>query len=280
MSAMGGFHWLASYPKSGSTWLRLSLRSLSQGGEPVDFGARESFAPVASRRDALDAWLDAQSSDLTPDEAEALRPRLYEAEAAAAPEPLLRMAYDARVPTPAGEPLFPPHLTLAAVYLVRDPRDVAVSLAHHLGVPADEAIAFMARPEAAFSGSRRVGTLQLRQRLLTWSAHVESWLDAAPAPLLLRYEDMLADPVAALSRVARHLGWSVSDDAAPRAAAATRFDRLRGLEERDGFRDTPLQGARFFRRGVAGGWRDSLSPAQAARVEAAHGAVMARLGYR
>ena len=278
---MSGFHWLASYPKSGNTWLRLALHSLSRGGTPPDFAGPVDFASIASARSVYDACLDVESSDLTQEETANLRPRLYEAQARDAAEPLLRKVHDAWILTPAGEPLFPPAVTLGTIYIARDPRDVAVSLAHHRAIPLDEAVAFMGDPDAAFSPNLRRCSRQFLQRLLTWSGHAASWLDApAPAPLLLRYEDMLADPALALVRAARHLGREAPEDAVRRAVEATRFDALRAAEERSGFRGKPPKAGRFFRRGVAGGWRDALTAAQAARIERDHGAVMARLGYR
>ena len=277
---MSGYHWLASYPKSGNTWLRLALSSLARGGAPPDFAAEDRFAPIASDRTAFDLLLDVDSADLTDDEAEALRPRFHEIDAGRYAEPQLRKVHDAWTRTPAGEPLFPPALTLGAVYLVRDPRDVAVSLAHHLGIDLDRTIAFMGRADAALAMGGRGGVPQLRQRLLTWSAHVRSWLDAPAPPLLLRYEDMLADPAATLARAARHLGRAAAPEAVARAAAATRFEALRAAEARHGFAERPKTAGRFFRRGIAGGWRDTLTPAQAARIEADHGGVMADLGYR
>ena len=277
---MSGYHWLASYPKSGNTWLRLALSSLARDGAPPDFAAEDRFAPIASDRTAFDLLLDVDSADLTDDEAEALRPRFHEIEAGRHAEAQLRKVHDAWTRTPAGEPLFPPALTLGAVYLVRDPRDVAVSLAHHLGIDLDRSIVFMGRPDAALAMGGRRGMPQLRQRLLTWSAHVRSWLDAPTTPLLLRYEEMLADPAAALARAAQHLGRAAAPEAVARAAAATRFEALRAAEARHGFAERPKSAGRFFRRGVAGGWRDTLTPAQAARIEADHGGVMADLGYR
>ncbi|HYD68963.1 sulfotransferase domain-containing protein [Azospirillum sp.] len=278
---MSGFHWLASYPKSGNTWLRLGLFSLSRDGATPDFASHRTFISIASTRAAFDSRLDVESSDLTDDEAAALRPRLYEAEAQAAANPLLRKVHDAWTLTAAGEPLFPPAVTLGTVYIVRDPRDVAVSLTHHMGMKQDEAIAFLADPAATLARSGPRCKAQLPQRLLTWSAHVESWLDAPelPPPLLLRYEDMLDDAAAALLRIARHLGWEATTEAAAKAADATRFEALRAAEERHGFRERPAKAARFFRRGVAGGWRDTLTATQAARIERDHGTVMARLGY-
>lgn len=278
---MSGFFWLASYPKSGNTWLRLGLQSLGNNGKPPDFTDRNGFAPIANARRAFDSHLDVESSDLTEDEAATLRPRLYETEARIAGEPLLRKVHDAWTPTSAGEPLFPPAVTLGTLYIVRDPRDVVVSLADHMGMPLDKAVAFLGDPKATLSPSRRRANTQLPQRLLTWSTHVESWLDAPgpPAPLLLRYEDMLNDPAAALLRAARHMGWDVTPEAAAKAAAATRFDALRAAEERHGFHERSPKANRFFRSGIAGGWRDKLTATQAAQIERDHGTVMARLGY-
>ncbi|WP_269747040.1 sulfotransferase domain-containing protein [Elstera litoralis] len=179
---MSGYHWLASYPKSGNTWLRLALSSLSRDGAPPDFAAKVGFAPIASNRSPFDLLLDVDSGDLTDDEAEALRPCFYELEARRHAEPQLRKVHDAWTLTSAGEPLFPPALTLGTLYIARDPRDVAVSLAAHLGMTVDEAIAAMAAPAATLARGGKRGKTQLAQRLLSWSAHVESWLDAPGMP--------------------------------------------------------------------------------------------------
>lgn len=275
---MSGYHWLASYPKSGNTWLRLALASLHRGGAPPDFAADDDFAGIASDRGSFDALLDVDSADLTPDEIEGLRPRFYELEAARSPAPQLRKVHDAWTRTASGEPLFPPALTAAAIYVVRDPRDVAVSLAEHLGRDLDRTIATMARATVLGADGRRGGP-QLGQRLLSWGGHVRSWREAPVRTLLLRYEDMLADPAAALAAAAGHLGREAPPEAVARAVAATRFEALRAAEARHGFREKARAGQVFFRRGTAGGWRRALTPAQAAAVEAAHGPVMAELGY-
>jgi len=277
---MSGYFWLASYPKSGNTWLRLALHSLARDGAPPDFSVEERFAPIASDRAPLDLLLDVDSADLTDDEAEILRPRLYELEARQFAEPQLRKVHDAWRKTPAGEPLFPPSVTLGSICIVRDPRDVAVSLAHHLATDIERAITFMGCPDAALAVGRRRGVQQFRQTLLTWSGHVRSWLHTPKPPLLMRYEDMLADPTAALERAARHLGWRSPHDMVAKAVAATRMEALRKAEDQLGFREKVAPEVRFFRRGVAGGWRDTLSAAQAARIEADHGDLMAELGYR
>lgn len=276
---MNGFFWLASYPKSGNTWLRLMLHSVQRGGAAPDFSEASGFAPVASARNIFDDVLGIESSDLSPDEITTLRPRLYQILASHAREPLLRKVHDAWILTPANEPLLPPAVTMGAVYIVRDPRDVVASMANHNGVALERSIARLSDPANVIAASDRRLADQLPQRLLSWSGHVESWLDSPIDPLVLRYEDMLADPLAALRRVVDRLGWSAESAMLESAVRATRFELLHAAEQRHGFRERPTRSQRFFRRGQSGGWRDELTAEQAARIEADHGPAMRRLGY-
>ena len=276
---MSCYHWLASYPKSGNTWLRLALASLSKGGQNLDFRSSELFAPIACDRAAMDEVADVDSAALTLAEEEAARPAFFRLEAAWLGKPQLRKVHHAWTRTAAGEPLFPPDVTASAVYVIRDPRDVAISLAHHHGSSIDAAIAFMDDPAAMLAGGSGYGSPQLRQRLLTWSDHARSWLASPIQPLLVRFEDMLDTPANSLERVARHLRWNPSASAIAGAVEATRFDALQAQEERHGFRERTRAEVPFFRRGLAGGWRDSLTPAQRQRIEASHGEAMAMFGY-
>ena len=105
-------------------------------------------------------------------------------------------------------------------------------------------------------------------------------IDAHPGRVLLvRYEDMRIDTAGELARIADYVGWPVAAEDIARAVADTRFETLSAAEDRHGFRERPNSARRFFRRGEAGGWRDALSASQVAALEAAHGAMMRRLGY-
>lgn len=270
--------WLASYPKSGNTWLRAVLSAAKSGGAP-DINNLEG-GPIAAGRHLFDDALGIASSDLTPDEVELLRPRADEVLARGGPEVLLRKVHDAFFVGPTGEPVVSVSATAAAIYVIRDPRDVAVALAHHDGKPVEWAAGQLNSPTAGMGGLR--GFLgQLRQRLGTWSEHVRSWVDDAPFPVhVLRYEDCLADPVPAFGHALRAAGLGPLDD--ERVAAAVElaaFDRLRAAEERDGFRERPPAATRFFRSGRAGSWRDEMPGEVAASIESAHAEVMARFGY-
>jgi aryl sulfotransferase len=131
----------------------------------------------------------------------------------------------------------------------------------------------------SLAGSTRRLSQHLRQPLLRWCDHVESWL-AAPFPVhLLRYEDLLADPLDAVRALAEFVTLPASEAAIATAVEAAGFARLQAQEREAGFAESPRHASAFFREGRADGWRRVLTPAQADRIVAAHGPVMRRLGY-
>jgi aryl sulfotransferase len=275
---MGGIFWLASYPKSGNTWLRAFLATLVSG-EPADINKMTFLGGIASNRFGLDEALGIAAADLTLEQQTNLRPRAYEIWAAEAERPLYCKAHDCYHLTPAGEPLFPTNVTRGAVYVVRDPRAVTVSLAHHTGRTIDAEIVRMADTDLSFPDSFKHLDEQLQQRLQSWSGHVQSWL-TAPFPVhVVRYEDMVGDPAAAFGAIARFLDLPHDAEKIASAVAATTFSRLQEQERASGFVERPRHSPVFFREGRVDGWRDVLTPAQAARIVAAHGAVMRQYGY-
>jgi aryl sulfotransferase len=270
--------WLASYPKSGNTWLRLLLASCLNGGRAVDINAIPVGSGLAADRAAFDERLGVPAADLADDEVLALKAAALRAEVADIDPPLFLKTHDARVILPGGEWTVPPDITRGAVYLVRDPRDVAPSLARHLGFELDRAIDFMSRP-ARMAQTRRALPSLLPQMWSDWSANVESWLTAVPFPaVVVRYEQLRAAPEEVVAGLLDALGLSQPRPVVRDAVAATSLDTLRAQEAAEGFREAH-RSAPFFGEGRVGGWREVLSRAQAARIEADHGATMRRLGY-
>lgn len=279
--------WLASYPKSGNTWFRMLVANLSaKDGKPVDINDLPERGGIASARGPFDYFSLIDSGLLTHDEIDCLRPRIYEELASGAQDdeyekedaPPVRFVkvHDAYTLTPKGEPLLAgARGAEGGIVIVRDPRDVAPSFANHYRCSIDEAITFMNDRHGLYDAR------QLRQKLPGWSGHVESWLDQTDIPVhLIRYEDMLADTLATFRRALEFAGRPARDEAIRLAVAFTDFAELRRQEQEKGFRETSRRpGGQFFRRGMAGAWRDELSGEQVARIEAAHAEMMRRLGY-
>lgn len=236
---------------------------------PVDFGLL-----------GFDTALGIKLADLSPQEAIALKPCRLEAEARHLSKPTLFRTHDAWVKTSQGEPLLSAVATASAVHLVRDPRDIAVSFAEFFDCSQDQAIALMADPtyRLVFDPDAPAGP-QLPITLLDWSSHCLSWLSAEQVPrLLIRYEDVLADPVREFTRLAVFADLASTPEQVAAAVEATRFDRLKERDRKEGFAFRG-DGRSHFRVGRAGGWREALTPAQARRIEREHGEVMIRLGY-
>ena len=277
--------WLASYPKSGNTWIRLLLENFLAGSKtPVSINALGNVLPghVSSNRQTFDTLSGVPSTECTDDDNDTLRPAVYRAQAATAMrrgKQLFCKAHDACHDTPAGEPLFPEDVTLGALYLLRNPLDVAVSFAFHQGhEDFSRIIAEMNDPGATMAGTN---ARQLRQRLFTWSRHVESWRDAPFPVLTVRYEDLLADVVGQLGRILCFLRLEGASDE-PRLRRAAAFSDFAGLQQeeaREGFREAEPRCRRFFRSGKAGDWRRYLSTEQVREIASAHGHVMSCFGY-
>lgn len=272
-----GILWLASYPKSGNTWVRLFLAALAR---VPDLATMAGTPRGATARSLLQRALDISLVEFSLAEIEALRPLAYRHLAARnVGAPLALKTHDCYRDTPGGGPLFPPEATAHCLHLVRDPRDVCLSLAAHSAVTVDCAIAAMADPEyAPAAGSGASGNL-VGEIWGSWSGHAQSWLEAPIARLTLRYEDLLVDPITAFTAVARVCGLDASAEVIAEAVERTRFDQLAAQESACGFLERPAALPRFFRKGRAGQWRDALAPTQAARIERDHGALMLRLGY-
>jgi hypothetical protein len=280
-AAMRRLVWLASYPKSGNTWTRLFLSQFLTGSvAAVDLNAIDLHGSISSSRPAFDEVVGLPSSDLTDDEVDELRPRVYEAWAGNGSGESFVKVHDANLTLAGGGRLFPAPLTACAVHLVRNPLDVAVSLAFHQGhADYERTVRQLNDHGRVIAGNRRS---QLRQTLLDWSGHARSWTGEQAFPVeTFRYESLVADPVGQFGRLVAFLGLDGAGDRArvEQAVAATRFDVLQSAEAEAGFRERHHRQARFFRSGRPGEWRTRLPPAQVASIVDAHGETMRRFGY-
>ncbi|CAK0771603.1 Sulfotransferase [Gammaproteobacteria bacterium] len=234
---------------------------------------------IASSRLFFDEIVGVNAADLPLDLIDNLRPRIYEILSREADRRFYIKAHDAYLLTPDGEPMFPAIATWGVIHIVRNPLDVAISYAYHVGIDIDRAIRALCDQENSFCYNTAKLPDQLRQRLLDWSSHAASWLNAPLPRLTIRYEDMLASPKKVFSAVARFCDLKVTEADVTSAVEATRIERLQQLEGQRRFRETPRGNARFFRRGVAGDWKTVLTPEQVARIIVQHGDMMERLGY-
>jgi hypothetical protein len=285
--------WIASYPKSGNTWMRVLISNLrTPGSQPSNLNRLDDNAELASSRFLFDRITLLESGLLRPCEIDALRPAVHQARAAELARecegtpakdgalPRFSKCHDAYARLRNGTALLGgAQASSGAIVVVRDPRDVVPSLAHHSGRPIDAVIDSLNDPGAQLSRTRRGQEPQLHQRLLDWSGHVDSWLKQCDIPVhLVRYEDLTLSTPRTLLHAMQFAGWTISRAEAEAAARASSFDVLKEQEDRDGFSEG-RRGASFFRRGTVGNWCTELTMQQVRQIEAMHGEMMTRLGY-
>lgn len=274
-----GIWWLASYLKSGNTWMRMLLDSAVTRMPPdINF----SFHFVGG--DRLESFYQASSMQpLTGDDNMRV---IWHRPAALLNYLSYNHPRDGCLKTHHANAtvydvvLFPPIVSKGCLYMIRDPRDVAVSTADHLGMSIDEAVRLMNTDTANVNP---VADSLTRWYLGGWSTNVESWTgEANKIPTnVVRFEDLLARPHITFRLALGHLGLSdhISDDDVKRAVAYCEFSKLQAQEDADGFVEKGSNQERFFRQGKSGKWREILTQAQADRISNDHGDTMLKFGY-
>jgi len=236
---------LVSYPRSGNTWTRFLIANLVYPNENISFVNIERLIPDSS-------------SESNRALKRVRRPRIIKT----------HQYFDHRYPR--------------TIYIVRDPRDVALSYYnfHRKNMQLEDSYPLDRYVDDFVSG-----------RLIsadwgTWGENVSSWIYTRGNRkdfLLLRYEDMIKDTMLELTRIATFLGIDAEPLRLQRAIELSSADRMRGLEKteqeqwvatRNRRKDIPFVGA-----AVAGGWKTSLPATCVRQIEATWGPVMAVLGY-
>lgn len=269
--------WLASYPKSGNTWLRVFLANyVVNGQEPlhinevhrIGIGDSNSKAYRMVTKEVLDPADPVQGARIRPAVLQGIVNNRAD---------INFVKTHCENGSAFGVKLIPPELTRSAVCIIRNPLDMVVSYASHYAKTIDETIYAINRKENTLIG----GGHTVCQFMGTWSNHVIGWTKARKFPVLaLRYEDMLNDPHEAFSRVIRHIGLPEdSDDRLDRAIRFSDFKSLQEQESKTSFVENSDNQERFFRSGKAGQWKDELTGDQVKQILQDHGRVMKKFGY-
>jgi hypothetical protein len=238
---------LVSYPRSGNTWTRFLIANLTHPDEEVSFANIERLIPDTSSQSS-------RALKRTP------RPRLIKT----------HEYFD--------------HRYKRVIYVVRDPRDVAVSYYHFLRkVRQFDDDCSMERFVQDFIHGR--GRL-IDEAWGSWGENVASWIFTRGESedfLLCRYEDLLENSVGELSRIAFFLGIETNPQLLQQAVERSSADRMRAMEKlqsdvwvvtKDRRKDVPFVGA-----AKSGGWRQVLTQKCVFQIEEAWGELMVKLDY-
>jgi Sulfotransferase domain len=241
---------LVSYPRSGNTWTRFLLGNLIDQKKSVSFLNIESLIPeIYFNNDRFLRGLP--------------RPRILKS-----------------------HECFQPHYP-RVIYVVRDPRDVAISFYHHNvkagNIPDGYSMDEFVPRFVAGEFDRKFGSW--RDNVLSWTA-----LRGEDANfMMLRYEDMKNDAATAVGRIAEFLRQGdfrqidSSPEAIRRAIELSSPERMRELERKEADSWVLTKGTRsdkpFVRSATSGNWKSQLSPQSVDTIESAWGGLMQQLGY-
>jgi hypothetical protein len=279
-AAKPGIMWIASFPKSGNTWTRTFLHNLCkiQAGEDAeqDINAMARFSTWEIAKKYYTQVLGFEPSNDQRQEIAAARHKVHQLIVDANDGVVFVKTHHAMV-TDRGYSTINFAVTSGAIYIVRNPLDVAISYAHHMGSSIDMAIEQMAVENVETPGSDN----SVYEVYGSWSQHVWSWTRKLHRALhVMRYEDMLAHPERTFGALAGHLLLDPTPEQLAEAIERSSFDRLRAQEKAKGFRERPKQADEsFFREGRAGQWRELLTRAQIDRIVGDHREQMRRFGY-
>ena len=268
--------WLASYPKSGNTWMRAFLHNLFRDpneaydiNKITDLSISDSSIDWYRAQDKRD-WTEWSAVDVA-----RMRRGAQLAMCRLKPDDVFVKTHNASVVF-LGYPMMHQDLTAGAIYIVRNPLDVCISLSHHYGTDLDTTVEILADPSIGSKTSDKI----VYEVHKSWSIHVDSWTNPPrPGLAVLRYEDMLNNPIKTFGGLSQFLGLNPPRKRLERAIERASFKTLRRQEDEQGFKEKSPFAQKFFRDGRAGQWRELLTPAQIDKVVSAHKEQMHRFGY-
>ena len=177
--------------------------------------------------------------------------------------------------------------TLGAIYIVRDPRNVVTSLAHHFSLNIDEAIETILDNNKFMERSLKTCKVFLG----SWSSNYKSWkqLEKSKKYLLVKYEDLIHKKKTVMLRIFKFLetlGVKLEIDMIKlnKAIKTTDFENMKNKEQKETFYEALIDsqtGKRknFFNLGPKNDWRKYLDNKNKDLIEKTFKKEMIELGY-
>jgi len=272
--------WLASYPKSGNTWCRVFLANLlNKSDEPVDLN-RLNLGNIFSSRAIIEEQTGYDISEMSAEECDELRCFAFGKLSGTTKGDLFVKSHDAYMPAASGENMFPVEVTRAAIYFIRNPFDLTLSFANHLALSPDATAEKICDSNFVIAASKKKFNPQIRQRLLSWSGHINSWTTQADFPLLVvKYEDMLSDPEKEFKKILHFLEIDYSEENYHKSLLLSSFENLKKMEKERGFKEKPSHCKSFFHVGKSGYFRNILSEKSIKMIIKAHHEILIKYNY-
>ena len=232
--------WLASYPKSGNTWLRMFLKSyFLKPNEKfsLDSSINDTFKPQAFPDQKIldDLKIDYNKFSEIAKNWEAMQDYINLNNRTNFVKTHSAMC------TVGPYKFTSTRNTKGGVYMVRDPRDVVISLSHHMGLNHEQTFHHMSSSynfENPWCGDK----VYEKSLMGSWSDHYKSWKNFKSCKILIiKYEDMVLDEINTFTKVINYLteidDVEFDSNKLTKALKQTQFKELQKLEKTEGFQE-------------------------------------------
>mgnify|MGYP001220681077 FL=1 len=274
--------WLASYPKSGNTWVRAFLSSILYSEKGInDFSTLHKIEQFPKKEHFEDLIEDLQNPK-----------KIFEnwknAQNKINLNKNIKLLKTHHVLCKIDNFEFTDNSnSLGVIYVVRDPRTVLLSIKHHFGMKSlDEARDFITneniwlgvnKSEKYKNKSNKVPTL-----IGSWRVNYLSWKNKIQNYLIVKYEDLLENPQKEFFKISKFIeklmNCKFDEEKIKNAIETTSFQTLQKLEEKGLFTEQG-QGARFFNSGPNTDWKTQLDKNIIDEINLKFKNEMVELGY-
>ena len=274
--------WVASYPKSGNTWMRSLLANIIYLKDSdfnfeilkriTDFDTLTNYSFLKEEiikdrgleklENISKYWIKAQKNFNLKGEK-----KLFKTHAS-------NLSY-------LGNAYTNNETAKGAIYIIRDPRDVVISYSNHLNKSIDETIKIIQKDNTiTYSHKNNFPVLMSR-----WDYHIMSWFNLKSPKIFIQYEHMLDNTEMIIKILVKflneHLSYNITitDNSIKKIIENTNFEKLKEKEKTEGFPEASKNSV-FFRKGIKNQWQDILSSNQEKVISEAFYRTMKKFNYK
>ena len=253
--------WIASYPKSGNTWLRSFISSyyFSKKGK-FNFSLLMNilqFPSVKFTQKNLNSELEASNN------------WIYNQNQFFSGENIHFIKTHNSLNQYKGNSFTTNNLSLGAIYIVRDPRNLITSMTHHYSLSYEQAYKKLIDENASLLEKSREGDYSNFSFLGSWSSHFKSWKNCRDfKTLFVKYEDLENNKYDSFKKIVQFINSlkqdksSLNEKKFLNSINSTNFSNLRNKEEIEGFEESVNSKSgerkRFFNLGFNNRWQKIL----------------------
>ena len=272
--------WIASFPKSGNTWLRAFLCSylyMNPEDNNFDFDLFKNILRFPSSKQYEDIGIKPKNFEDVAKNWIAVQEKINSNK---------KINFLKTHNASGGlenSPFTNKKNTLGAIYLVRDPRDVLVSYSRHLELSIDKTLELVLEDDhKGWLNENKKDVLgEIRG---SWAQNYNSWKNYyLTEKIIIRYEDLIKDPFNSFSNIIRYLnklfGLEINDEKIKKCIEITDFNKLKNLEMKTGFVENYNKKEPFFNKGKPNQWQNILDEKTAYKLEKKFEKEMQELSY-